>query len=161
AALAQRLIVPPDAAEESSSTGVADLLLTAKETNPTSPARPIEDLLVDLIQNSIAPSSWSHVGGQATIQYFPLGTALVLNQTMEVQEEIAALLQSLRRLQERMQVATNKTPVAACCKEAGSCAAAGAAKSCLVATAETQKACACCAKPATAVSEQGCCSKGC
>jgi type II secretory pathway component GspD/PulD (secretin) len=60
----------------------------------------IENLLIELIQKSIAPNSWSDVGGQGTIQYFPLGMALVVNQTQEVQEEVQALLQSLRRLQD-------------------------------------------------------------
>jgi len=60
----------------------------------------IEDLLMSLIKSTIHPDSWSDVGGQGNIQYFPLGMALVVNQTQEVQEEVAALLQSLRRLQD-------------------------------------------------------------
>jgi type II secretory pathway component GspD/PulD (secretin) len=64
------------------------------------PGQTIENLLIDLIQKTIAPNSWTDVGGQGTIQYFPLGMALVVNQTQEVQEEVAALLQSLRRLQD-------------------------------------------------------------
>ncbi len=60
----------------------------------------LERLLIDLIQNTIAQNSWSNVGGQGTIQYFPLGMALVVNQTQEVQEDVAALLASLRCLQD-------------------------------------------------------------
>lgn len=58
----------------------------------------IEDLLIDLVKNTIAPTTWRDVGGQGTIQYFPLGMGLIVSQTQEVQEEVFALLQSLRRL---------------------------------------------------------------
>jgi type II secretory pathway component GspD/PulD (secretin) len=40
------------------------------------------------------------MGGPGTIQYFPLGHALIVNQTQEVQEDVLNLLQSLRRLQD-------------------------------------------------------------
>ncbi len=33
----------------------------------------MEDLLINLIKNTIAQNTWSDVGGQGTIQYFPLG----------------------------------------------------------------------------------------
>jgi type II secretory pathway component GspD/PulD (secretin) len=62
--------------------------------------RTIEDLLVKLIQSTIHPQSWSDMGGQGTIQYYPLGMALVVNQTPNIQEEIADLLVALRRLQD-------------------------------------------------------------
>src|SRR5262249_17299517 len=64
------------------------------------PGQTIEDLLIKLITNTIAPQSWSDVGGQGTIQYFPLGLALVVNQTPDIQEQIADLLAALRRLQD-------------------------------------------------------------
>jgi type II secretory pathway component GspD/PulD (secretin) len=60
----------------------------------------MEHLLMDLIKNTVAQNSWSDVGGPAAIQYYPLGMALIVNQTLEVQEEVAALLQALRRLQD-------------------------------------------------------------
>src|SRR5207244_11263657 len=47
------------------------------------PGQPTEDLLINLIQNTVAPNSWKDVGGQGTIQYYPLGMALVVNQTQE------------------------------------------------------------------------------
>jgi hypothetical protein len=59
----------------------------------------LEDKLIALIQKSVKPTSWSEMGGQGTIQYFPLGMALVVTQTANVQEEIADLLRALRRLQ--------------------------------------------------------------
>jgi Flp pilus assembly secretin CpaC len=60
----------------------------------------IEQHLIDLITNTVAPNSWSSVGGQGTIQYFPLGMALVINQTLEVQEQVKDLLDALRKLQD-------------------------------------------------------------
>jgi type II secretory pathway component GspD/PulD (secretin) len=60
----------------------------------------IEDLLIKLITQTVSPESWSEVGGQGTIQYFPLGLALVINQTLDIQEQIQDLLEALRRLQD-------------------------------------------------------------
>ncbi len=62
------------------------------------PPRTIEDQLINLIENTVAPSTWKAVGGQGSVQYYSLGMALVINQTQEVQEEVLALLTSLRRL---------------------------------------------------------------
>ncbi|HEX5271670.1 MAG TPA: hypothetical protein VFW33_14330, partial [Gemmataceae bacterium] len=59
-----------------------------------------QDELIQLIQNTIAPRSWSSMGGQGTIDYFPLTMTLVINQTTDIQEQIADLLQALRRLQD-------------------------------------------------------------
>src|SRR5207247_1221842 len=64
------------------------------------PGQTIEDVLIKVITTSIAPDSWSDVGGKGTIQYFPLGLALVVNQTQDIQEQVADLLAALRRLQD-------------------------------------------------------------
>jgi type II secretory pathway component GspD/PulD (secretin) len=64
----------------------------------------IQDVLIRLITTSVAPESWSDVGGKGTVQYFPLGLALVVNQTPDIQEQIVELLQQLRKLQD-MEVA--------------------------------------------------------
>jgi len=64
------------------------------------PGQTMETLLMDLIKNTVAQTSWSEQGGPGTIQFYPLGMALVVNQTLEVQEEVAALLAALRRLQD-------------------------------------------------------------
>src|SRR5262249_34833941 len=44
----------------------------------------IEDVLISMIKNTIAPSSWSDAGGQATIEYWPLTGALAVNQTPDI-----------------------------------------------------------------------------
>ncbi len=56
--------------------------------------------LIALIKNTISPSSWSDVGGPGTIDYFPLGMALVINQTLDIQEQVQQLLDALRKLQD-------------------------------------------------------------
>jgi type II secretory pathway component GspD/PulD (secretin) len=61
----------------------------------------IEDALMSMIKNTIAPSSWSDSGGQATIEFWPLVGALVVNQTPDIQEQIQDLLSALRRLQDQ------------------------------------------------------------
>jgi type II secretory pathway component GspD/PulD (secretin) len=59
-----------------------------------------EDQLIQLIQNTIAPKSWASMGGQGTIDYFPMTMTLVINQTPDIQEQVADLLAALRRLQD-------------------------------------------------------------
>jgi type II secretory pathway component GspD/PulD (secretin) len=53
-----------------------------------------------LVKNAVAKQSWEDMGGNGNIQYFPFGMALVINQPQEVQEEVAQLLASLRKLQD-------------------------------------------------------------
>jgi type II secretory pathway component GspD/PulD (secretin)/tetratricopeptide (TPR) repeat protein len=65
------------------------------------PKQTIEELLIKLITNTIAPQSWSSMGGPGTIEYYPLGMALIINQTPDIQEQIAELLAALRRLQDQ------------------------------------------------------------
>jgi general secretion pathway protein D len=59
-----------------------------------------EARLIKLIQNTVAPKSWAQMGGQGTIDYFPLTLTLVVNQTPDVQEQVADLLARLRREQD-------------------------------------------------------------
>src|SRR5205085_8300391 len=60
----------------------------------------LEGLLMQLITHTVEPNSWEPVGGKGTIQYYPLGLALVVNQTQDIQEQIVDLLAALRRLQD-------------------------------------------------------------
>jgi len=53
--------------------------------------------LVDLIQQVIAPTSWEVNGGPGTIYYWRPVHAMVVRQTDEVHENIANLLEQLRR----------------------------------------------------------------
>ncbi len=58
------------------------------------------DTLIDLITSTIAPDSWTDVGGSGAIEPFPTNLSLVISQTQEVHEQIADLLDQLRRLQD-------------------------------------------------------------
>jgi general secretion pathway protein D len=58
------------------------------------------DPLIDLITATIAPQTWDTVGGPGSIQPFETNLTLVVSQTQEVHEQIADLLQQLRRLQD-------------------------------------------------------------
>ena len=64
------------------------------------PKKTLEAELIRLIVNTIKPESWDVNGGRGTIDYFPLGMALTVNQTPDIQEQVAELLAVLRRLQD-------------------------------------------------------------
>jgi general secretion pathway protein D len=56
--------------------------------------------LIDLIETTIAPESWAAVGGPGAISEFDANLSLVVSQTQDVHEQIADLLEQLRRLQD-------------------------------------------------------------
>ena len=56
--------------------------------------------LIELITSTIAPTTWDDVGGPGSIEKFQGNLSLVISQTQEVHEEIADLLEQLRRLQD-------------------------------------------------------------
>ncbi len=58
------------------------------------------DSLIDLITQTIAPTSWTDSGGTGSIAPFETNLTLVVSQTQEIHEQIADLLQQLRRLQD-------------------------------------------------------------
>jgi type II secretory pathway component GspD/PulD (secretin) len=89
----------PNGQQVGSASGGSENTLAGNPPKPV-PGQTLEELLMRLIRSTIAPDSWSDVGGKGTIQYFPLGMALVVNQTQDIQEQIVDLLQALRRLQD-------------------------------------------------------------
>ena len=58
------------------------------------------DSLIELITSTIAPTTWTDSGGTGSIAPFETNLTLVVSQTQEVHEQIADLLQQLRRLQD-------------------------------------------------------------
>lgn len=59
------------------------------------------DSLIDLIVSTVATDSWAETaGGSAEVRPFPTNLSLVISQTQAVHEEIADLLEQLRRLQD-------------------------------------------------------------
>ncbi len=58
------------------------------------------DSLIQLITQTIQPTSWQEVGGPGSIEEFRTNLSLVVSQTQEVHEQIADLLEQLRKLQD-------------------------------------------------------------
>ncbi|MEO1495598.1 MAG: hypothetical protein AAFV43_00440 [Planctomycetota bacterium] len=59
------------------------------------------DSLIDLIVSTVASDTWAeNGGGTAEIRSFPTNLSLVISQTQAVHEQIADLLEQLRRLQD-------------------------------------------------------------
>jgi general secretion pathway protein D len=58
------------------------------------------DSLIDLITSTVHPTSWEEAGGNGSIAPFETNLSLVISQTQEIHEEIADLLEQLRRLQD-------------------------------------------------------------
>jgi hypothetical protein len=57
--------------------------------------------LIQLICRTVAPQSWSEMGGTGTIDYHAASRSLVVNHTPEVQDQVADLLAALRRFMEK------------------------------------------------------------
>ena len=55
--------------------------------------------LMDLIQTTIVPDTWEALGGPSSMSPYPQNLSLVISTTSEVHDQIADLLESLRRLQ--------------------------------------------------------------
>jgi hypothetical protein len=72
---------------------VADLVVPQTEDEGTTG----EAELIRLITSTVEPRSWAIMGGQGTIDYFPLTMTLVINQTPAIQEQVADFLAGLRR----------------------------------------------------------------
>jgi hypothetical protein len=66
------------------------------------PRKTVEADLMQLIQNTIAKTSWEEMGGQGSLQYFPIEKTLVVTQCQEIQEEVQLLLATIRKLQDLM-----------------------------------------------------------
>jgi hypothetical protein len=59
------------------------------------------DKLITLIKDTVEPSSWSDNGGRGTIDYFPLGSSLVIEQTEDCHKAVQQLLASLWNTKEQ------------------------------------------------------------
>ena len=58
------------------------------------------DSLIELITGTVRPTTWDEVGGPGTIAPFETNLSIVVSQTQDVHEELADLLEQLRRLQD-------------------------------------------------------------
>ncbi len=78
---------------------VADIVVPMQGSKEQ-PAKPLHESLMTLLRNTIEPESWEGRGGRGTIEYFPLGMTLVVNQTEDIQKGILELLTGLRKAQD-------------------------------------------------------------
>jgi beta-lactamase regulating signal transducer with metallopeptidase domain len=79
------------------------VVIQAGYQEPSAPA-PAEvsvdfDPLTELITATVAPETWEDMGGWGSIKPFPGNLSLVVSQTQEVHDQIADLLEQLRRAQ--------------------------------------------------------------
>jgi beta-lactamase regulating signal transducer with metallopeptidase domain/type II secretory pathway component GspD/PulD (secretin) len=65
--------------------------------------------LVNLMETTIAPSSWASSGGEGSIAISASNFSLVIRQTADVHDQIADLLEQLRRLQD-VQIVVSAEP---------------------------------------------------
>lgn len=84
---------------------VADLVIPIEGLDgPQRPAnekpRTKEAWLIRKVKETVAPRSWEGSGGTGTIQYFPLGHALVVQNSAKIQAEVRRLLELMHRMQD-------------------------------------------------------------
>jgi hypothetical protein len=90
---------------------VADLLRHAHGK-----AKAVEaEELIQLICQTIAPRTWSEMGGDGTIDYHRASRSLVVTHTQDVQDQVMDLLAALRRLQENQATAHDDTACPSAC----------------------------------------------
>jgi general secretion pathway protein D len=58
------------------------------------------DSLIELVTTTVNPQSWTEVGGSGSIEAFPTNLSIVVSTTQETHDQIADLLEQLRRLQD-------------------------------------------------------------
>jgi hypothetical protein len=75
---------------------IADIVLSMSKTGKNE--QDAVDEVIRLIRAVVAPDRWSEKGGPGTIDYYPLGKTLLIQQTNDVHERVARLLAALREL---------------------------------------------------------------
>lgn len=64
------------------------------------------DTLIDLIYTTVHPESWDVQGGNGVIAPYPGIAAIVVESTLEIQEEILAMLEALRQAKRQQGIGT-------------------------------------------------------
>lgn len=107
----------PEAARRTASTGnrccenatvtkayhVADLVIPVPTVGatPTDKPKTMERELIRKITTAVEPKSWLSAGGEGTIDYFPIGMALVVKGTPDVQAAVGRYLDAVRKMQDQ------------------------------------------------------------
>ncbi len=93
------LVVPipnyPSAIISAKAKPVIPVNATADKSLPALP-----DTLIRLITSNVKPETWSSNGGVGTIEYYPIGMAIIVRQSPEVLEDLEQFLAALRKLQD-------------------------------------------------------------
>jgi hypothetical protein len=94
------LVVPVETDQEPDSSLKSPLryLYQVRTDGDKGPPTTRERCLMELICSRVVPASWQEHGGKGSMQYVPHGMSLVIEQTLEVHEQVAELLATLRRL---------------------------------------------------------------
>ncbi len=79
--------------------------IVAPSPEPAAPPEPVNTqaglaTLIRTITTTVAPQTWDETGGPGAIQPFAGNLSLVVSQTADIHEQIAELLEQMRRLQE-------------------------------------------------------------
>jgi hypothetical protein len=80
------------------------------------------ELLIKFVKHAVKPASWEGHGGKGSVEYYPLGKALVIKQTPAVHAQLSCLLKALVKLQ--ADSARNAEKHACCGSAMGAAAAA-------------------------------------
>jgi RNA polymerase sigma factor (sigma-70 family) len=79
---------------------VADLVVPIQGLDGNDPSITKEGWLIQKIKRTVAPQTWEDQGGKGSIQYLPLGHALVVRNSPSVHASINRLLETMRRAQD-------------------------------------------------------------
>ncbi len=103
---------------------VSDLLSVDSESKTKADAERIElglKRILEIVQSTIAPDSWDHVGGVGSIRSYSTTCSLIVRQSRDVHEEILNLLDAFRKLKDVSKPGIKeKQAVPASAKEMGS-----------------------------------------
>lgn len=80
---------------------VGDLIIPMPSANGQSPPGAFQknaDALVRVIAATVRPATWAEAGGQGRVEFFDLGSSLVVENTPAAVAEVGQLLDALRRL---------------------------------------------------------------
>ncbi len=65
------------------------------------PPKTCEAQLIEKITTAVEPKSWTKAGGKGSIDYFPIGMALVVNHDATIQAKVEQFLEKLRQVQDQ------------------------------------------------------------
>jgi hypothetical protein len=89
---------------------VGDLVVPLPKAGQPELPKTLEAQLIKSITTTVHPKSWKSAGGAGTLEYFPLGMALIVNAVPDVHKELAKYLDHVRQMND-LQIAIDVTVV--------------------------------------------------